>query len=260
VDEFTRDARRFHGGYTRLLDAYVFNTFDLGEGRRANVRFGRHVVSWGEGAVLPRHLAGPGPGGRHQDRCARHRDQGPAAARGPGLVLLEVSPRWSILGHAQFNFHPTLAAAPGSYLNSSDGVGPGGSCLGPWAPSCRRCRRPSPNGFDGCSFGNRGDDILPGKTGQWGLGTRFRVTDETEVGLYYLNYHDRTPLPEINAFTPGTVTPAFFNVPGNQIGNGSYRVRYFDDVKLLGATVEHDLQSSSPWPANSPTRMARPCW
>jgi hypothetical protein len=24
---------RFHGGYTRLLDAYVFNTFDLGEGR-----------------------------------------------------------------------------------------------------------------------------------------------------------------------------------------------------------------------------------
>ena len=41
VDEFTRDARRYHGGYTRLLDAYVFNTFDLGEGRRANVRLGR---------------------------------------------------------------------------------------------------------------------------------------------------------------------------------------------------------------------------
>ena len=92
------------------------------------------------------------------------------------------------------------------------------------------------NGFEGCSSGNRRDDILPGKTGRWGLGTRWRATDETEVGLYYPNYHDRTPVPEINAFTPGTVTLGFFNVPGNQIGNGSYRVRYFDDVKPIGAT------------------------
>jgi len=78
---------------------------------------------------------------------------------------------------------------------------------------------------------------VPKKSGQWGIGTRVRVTDETELGLYYLNYSDRTPLPEINAFTPGTPTPAFFGIPGNQIGQGSYRVRYFDKVKMTAATL-----------------------
>jgi hypothetical protein len=29
------------------------------------------------------------------------------------------------------------------------------------------------------------------------------LTDETELGLYYLNYHDRSPLPTINAFNAG---------------------------------------------------------
>jgi hypothetical protein len=59
------------------------------------------------------------------------------------------------------------------------------------------------------------------------VGTRFRATSETEVGLYYLNFSDRTPLPEINAIAAG----------------GSYRVRYFDDIKLIGATVSSVLGS-----------------
>jgi hypothetical protein len=119
---------------------------------------------------------------------------------------IEINPRWSLLGQVQYGFHPTIAAAPGSFMSSSDGVGPGGTCLGPY--------------FGGaCTFGTRGLDIEPGKSDQWAVGTRYRVTDSTEVGVYYMNYSDRTPIPEINAIT------------------SSYRVRYFDDIKLLGATV-----------------------
>ncbi len=235
-NEFTRDAKRFHGGYSRILDAYGYTSFNLGEQSKLNLRAGRHVVSWGEAIFFPSISLAQGPADGTKTGVPGTETKDQLLPEDQLSFSLEVNPRWSILGHAQFNFHPTLAPAPGSYLNSSDGVGPGGSCLGPWA------RLPAvpvafPNGFEGCSFGNRRADILPGKTGQFGLGTRYRVTDETEVGLYYLNYHDRTPLPEINAFTPGTVTPAFFNIPGNQIGNGSYRVRYFDDVKLVGATL-----------------------
>jgi hypothetical protein len=231
---FTDEAKRYHGGYARVLDAYGYTSFELG-GSRANVRLGRHVVSWGEALFFPGISLAQAPADGTKTGVPGTETKDQLLPEDQVSFSVEVTPRWSLLGHAQFNFHPTLAAAPGSFLNTSDGVGPGGVCLGPWA-SLPAVPGAFPSGFTGCSFGNRGDDILPGKTGQWGLGTRYRVTDETEVGLYYLNYHDRTPIPEINAFTPGTVTPAFFNIPGNQIGNGSYRVRYFDNVKLIGAT------------------------
>ena len=234
-NEFTREARRYHGGYSRFLDAYGYTSFNVGEQSKLNLRVGRHVVSWGEALFFPGISLAQGPADGTKTGVPGTETKDQLLPEDQVSFSFELNPRWSILGHAQFNFHPTIAPAPGSYLNSSDGVGPGGRCLGPWArlPAVAQA---FPNGFEGCSFGNRRDDILPGKTGQWGLGTRWRATDETEVGLYYLNYHDRTPVPEINAFTPGTVTPGFFNVPGNQIGNGSYRVRYFDDVKLIGAT------------------------
>lgn len=232
-NEFTPEAKRYHGGYSRFLDAYGYTSFNIGESR-LNLRVGRHVVSWGEALFFPGISLAQGPADGTKTGVPGTETKDQLLPEDQVSFSYEVNPRWSILGHAQFNFHPTLAPAPGSYLNTSDGVGPGGSCLGPWAklPAVPQVF----NGFENCSFGQRGDDILPGKTGQFGIGTRLRVTDETELGLYYLNYHDRTPVPEINAFTPGTATPAFFNIAGNQIGNGSYRVRYFDDVKLIGAT------------------------
>ena len=233
-NEFTDGAERYHGGYSRVLDAYAYTSFNLGESR-LNLRLGRMVVSWGEALFFPGISLAQGPADGTKTGVPGTEVKDQLLTEDQISLSAEVTPRWSLLAHAQFGFHETLAQAPGSYLSSSDGVGPGGVCLGPWAklpavPSVFA-------GFEGCSFGVRGDDIRPDKVGQWGIGTRYRVTDETEVGLYYLNYNDRTPIPEINAFTPGTRTPAFFNIPGNQIGNGSYRVRYFDDIKLVGATL-----------------------
>ena len=239
-NEFTREARRYHGGYSRMLDAYGYTAFALGDSMRATVRLGRHAINWGEALFHPNIALAQGPFDGTKAGVPGTETKDSILPEDQISASIVLTPRLTLLGYAQFGFHPTIAAAPGSFLSFSDGVGPGGKCLGPWA------RLPAvpvafPAGFEGCSFGNRGADILPGKTGQWGLGTRYRLTDETEVGLYYLNYHDRSPLPEINAFTPGTVTPAFFNIPGNQIGNGSYRVRYFDDVKLVGATANTTL-------------------
>jgi len=51
-DEFSDETTRFHGGYTRLLDAYGYTGFDVSEQGRMTVRAGKHVVSWGES--LPR--------------------------------------------------------------------------------------------------------------------------------------------------------------------------------------------------------------
>jgi hypothetical protein len=236
-NEFTPEARRYHGGYTRLLDFYGYTSFNVGESR-ATVRLGRHVVSWGEALFFPSISLAQGPADGTKTGIPGTEVKDQLLPEDQISATLQVNSRWSLLGHAQFNFHETIAPAPGSFLNSSDGVGPGASCLGPYS-AIAAVPAAGFGGFSGCSFGPRGADIRPGRTGLWGVGTRYRVTDETEVGLYYLNYHDRTPLPEINAFTPGTAIPpalqaAFGGI--TQIGNGSYRIRYFDDVKLIGTT------------------------
>lgn len=234
-DQFTDGAKRYHGGYSRLLDAYGYSTFSLGDTSSATVRFGRHVVNWGEATFFPNIAYAQGPFDGTKTGIPGTETKDSVLPEDQVSASIAVTPRWTLLGQWQFGFNPTIAPAPGSFLNSSDGVGPGGNCLGPYTTIPVIPTRFG--GFSGCSFGVRGADINPSKTGQWGIGTRYRVTDETEAGLYYLHYSDRTPLPEINAFTPGTMTPSFFNIPGNQIGNGSYRIRYFDNIKLLGTTV-----------------------
>lgn len=222
-NQFTDAAERYHGGYSRILDAYAYTSLKLGDESRATVRLGRHVVNWGEATFFPNIAMAQGPFDGTKAGIPGTETKDSVLPEDQISASIEVTPRWTLLGHAQFGFHTTIPAAPGSFLSTSDGIGPGGSCLGPYMSIPAM-------GFNGCSFGVRKGDIEPGKTGQWGIGTRFRVTDETEVGAYYLNYNDRTPIPEINVFTPGPIK-------GVNVGNGSYQVRYFDNIKLLGGTV-----------------------
>ena len=237
-NQFTDQTERYMGGYGRTLDAYVYGSFDLGEGSRATVRLGRHVVNWGEALFFPGIALAQGPFDGTKTGIPGTEIKDSVLPEDQISAAIELTSRWTLLGHLQYNFHETFAPTAGSYLSASDAVGQGALCLGPWA------KLPAVGGFagfTGCSFGVRKPDTTPDNFGQWGIGTRYRITDETEVGLYYLNYKDRNPLPVINAFTPGVATPPFFNIPGNQIGNGSYSVNYFDDVKLLGATYSTTL-------------------
>lgn len=208
VNAFTDEAKKYHGGYSRILDAYGYTSFDMGSAR-TTLRLGRQAVNWGEAVFFPNMAQAQGPFDGTKSGVAGTETKDVILPEDQLVASIEVTPRWTLLGQAQFGFHPTIAPAPGSFLNSSDGVGPGGTCLGVYAgPTCYGMKR--------------GADITPSKTGQWGIGTRYRVTDETEAGLYYLNYNDRTPLPVIK---PISATA------------GSYQVKYFDDIKLVGATV-----------------------
>lgn len=210
VGEFSAEAKRLHGGYSRFLDAYAYTNVDI-FGRRANIKLGRHVVSWGESLFFPNISMAQGPldGGK---------------ANVPGTEIKEImlpedqislswqlSPKTTLLAHYQYNWHPTNIDAVGSYLSRSDIVGPGGICLGDWVPeetnpAISKC---SPLPFKGVMpdadtnniFGVRGGgitpDILPKKSGSAGIGLRQRVSEDTELGFYYLRYNERVPLPLI---------------------------------------------------------------
>ena len=57
---FSAEAKRLHGGYSRFLDAYAYTNTDI-FGRRANIKLGRHVVSWGESLFFPNISMAQGP-------------------------------------------------------------------------------------------------------------------------------------------------------------------------------------------------------
>lgn len=202
-NRFTSAAKRYGGGYSRLLDTYAYTSFNMGESR-ATVRVGKQVVNWGESMYFANIAAAQGPS-----------DAAKAASPGAEIkeillpedqisASLEVNPKLSLLAHYQFGFHETLLPAVGMYTSTANVVGPGNFCAAPNAGTC-----PPGLGYQG--------DIRPSSSGQWGVGGRYRVTDETEVGIYYLNYKDRSP-------------SVIFGADG-------YRIKYFDDIKMLGTTV-----------------------
>lgn len=208
ADEFSSDTRRYHGGYSRLLDVYGYTSFDIGEQGRATVRLGKHVVSWGETLFIPgiSGAQGPADGTKAGIPGTEVKDQ--LLPEDQISALYEVNDKLSLMAHVQYNWHKTLINAPGSFLSTSDIVGPGAVCL---TPGPGPCRMP------------RGADEKPGKTGQWGVGGKYRVTDETEVGLIYLRYHDRAPMVDVDSLLSD----------GDGFG---FNHRYFEDIKLLGAT------------------------
>ncbi len=207
ANRFTSDAKRYHGGYSRLLDAYGYTSFAVGPEGRATVRLGKHVVSWGETLFIPgiSGAQGPADGTKAGIPGTEVKDQ--LLPEDQISALYEVNDKLSLMAHAQYNWHKTLVNAPGSFMSTSDVVGPGAVCLTP-GPTCSV---------------TRGADDKPGKTGQWGIGAKYRVTDETEVGLIYLNYHDRAPMVDVDYLL------------SDRDGFG-FNHRYFEDIKMLGAT------------------------
>lgn len=253
-NEFTGEARHYQGERARLLDAYVYGNFDVSS-TKLNLRAGNHVVQWGEALYFP-NIAGA---------------QGPAdaiKANVPGAevkdILLptgQVSAQWainnnvSLLGYYQYRYKPTELSPAGSYLSTADIIGPGADRLLISNPLLFNPATAALPGLPQNVIVPRGPDIQPRNSGQWGLGTRFRISEKSEMGVYHLRYHDKNPNVVINVgdatLYPGN--PAFAIPPITSLGLGpnsfpfpvSYQVKYFDDIKLTGASFSTQLQGLS---------------
>ena len=203
ADAFKSDTQRYHGGYSRILDAYVYTGFSVGDEGQMTWRLGRHAVSWGEALFFPGISLAQGPADGTKTGVPGTETKDQLLPEDQISLQYEVNDKWSLLAHAQYGWHKTIAPGVGSYLSTSDITGPGAVCV---------------KSRGACSI-LRTEDDTPSDTGQWGVGTRYRVTDETEVGLYYLNYHDRTPNVDIYGM------------------NSRYNIRYQDNIDLYGATL-----------------------
>jgi Protein of unknown function (DUF1302) len=212
-DKYSEAAEKYHGGYARLLDLYVYTTFAFGESGYADIRLGKHVVSWGEGLFFPSISLAQGPSDAIKATTPGAEVKDILLPEDQLSMQLEITPNLSLLAHYQYNWHATTVPEPGSFWSAGETTGRGAYCIAPF-----------PGAPNDCGFGLRGEDITPQESGQWGVGARYRISDNTEFGLYYLNYSDRIPLPDIYPSAP-----PFF------IGS-DYQIRYADKIDLIGAT------------------------
>lgn len=252
-NQFTDKTRDRHGRKAEILDAFVYGKGKLA-GTDAVVRVGRQVVSWGESLFLQGGISSA---------------QSPldaTAANVPGVELKDIFlpvgqvygqlGKWagfSLAGYYQWEWAKTRLDESGAYFNYQDMIDDAG----------HRILVPVDAIGQTLSI-DRTQDKRPRNSGQWGVALRYLAEslNNTEFGLYYLNYHEKIPMlvgvpgggsfskpfgswanmPVGGGFTLGQVEglpgapPAGTSASLNYVDTFGYHLLYAEDVKLLGAS------------------------
>jgi hypothetical protein len=194
--------------YTRLLDAFVYAKFPLGN-MNAELRLGRQAVSWGESTFIQNGI-----------NVINHFDV--SALRVPGSELKEAFlPQEMVNFSLQFtdnlsaqaiyitDWNATVPEPSGSYFSNNDFAVTGGSrvILGfgsfsdqgvdfrPLASAqIPESQLPNITNFQNVL---RSPTHKPDDDGQYGFNLKYyapNFNNGTEFGLFFLNYHSRLPL------------------------------------------------------------------
>lgn len=254
--QLTPEAREKVGSDTRLLDFYATYDFELFD-KPALVRFGDHVLSWGESTFIPNgiNIINPIDVSAIRTPGAEVRE----ALLPEGLVsgVIDLSDRFTVEGFYQYDWNETEIDPVGSYFSSRDFLGEGGDRVLLGFGDLPDGGRTDPSQvFNAVS---RSADVRPDNNDQFGVALRVFAPElnNTEFGLYYISYHSRLPL--LNAVTG---TDAGLNAarailianPGNPnaaalasdtyVKTASYFAEYPENINLTGLSFNTELGTS----------------
>ena len=240
--DFMPETIDLHGRKAEILDAFAYSKFDLA-GHETVFRVGRQVVSWGESLFLF--------GGISSAQSPVDITQ----TNVPGVeikdILLPVGQIYSsfkvgggvtLAGYYQWEWDPSRFDEAGSFFSSPPlgdfGLDAGRRILLPGLPPTL----PFP------AIERAGNQDAK-NSGQFGVALRY-VADwlnNTEFGLYYINYHDKLPqaLSESYRRDPYSRTPHPFTTgPAALLSaydNSTYFFKYQENIHLLGASFSTAL-------------------
>ena len=278
-DRISDDAKDLVGERGRLLDAYVWGNFDIGE-RQLSMRVGRQVVSWGESTFLPGGINVINPVDVSAIRTAGAELRDAFIPLGMVWGSLDLTQNLSVEALYMYEWDRVEPEPAGSFFSTNDFATDGGL----YAMLSFGLLPDDPIDSAGCGIDPtpqtcfpdgalpRGPDERPSDTGQYGVAFRYFAPwlNDTEFGIYYLRYHSRLPLLNGRAVTSsdpstGLVTVVYpedidsFALSFNTTvfdtwawqGEISYRPNLplqIDDVELLFAGLS-PLNAAIPVPA-----------
>ncbi len=273
--ELSDEAQDAVGARAEFLDVFLSAAWLVNE-KPLDIRLGRQVISWGESTFIQNGVNVINP-------------VDVPALRLPGAevrdALLPVSSIWVSYGLTdaltmeafyQFEWEKTRVDEPGTYFATNDFVGEGGEFI--TISGLDECT----DNAIACTFPNtvaRQADREASDDGQFGFAFRWYAEslNDTEFGLYYINYHSRRPIISavageysglfstfqtnaqnglVAALTAQGLSPeaaaASALVPANffaanatlEDGTGEYFIEFPEDIQLVGLSFNTSLLNS----------------
>ena len=223
------------GAGTALLDAFVYHNYTIGN-NPGNVRLGRQVVSWGESTFIGNSINSINP----IDVAAFRR---PGAEIKEGLLPVEMlyfsqglTDNLSMEAFYQLKWAPSAIDNCGTFFGSDT-----------LAVGCND--RLVVAGFDNpqgqqpsqAIIGRAQKDQEASDDGQFGVAFRYYLTAiDTEVGLYAMNYHSRTPIYSSIAGAPPGVANPIQGLDG-RFSPAGYFFEYPEDIRLYGVSFQTNV-------------------
>ena len=251
----------------RLLDAYVYGNFDIGE-MPFSIRVGQQVISWGESTLIGHGISEINPVDIARLKAPGAELKEAFIPFGAVWASLGITENFSVEAFYQYSWEKTILPPPGSYFSTNDFAGDGGH------------NNNVQLGFSGnpdidintlmAGLNQIGDMLRSGDPalmaaaqtaylayptkitlrapgaaaqqdpedgGQYGLRLSWYVPElnETEFSLYYVNYHSRRPLfsGQTANFGAASVGGDLGYIAGNAITEENlYGLSTFSQVKL----------------------------
>ena len=180
-----------------LLDLYVYGKFDIGD-RKLFARAGNQVVSWGESTFIQNGINILNPVDVSKLRV-------PGSELKEALIpttmlwfLQEVTDQLSVEATWMARWKQTEIDQRGTFFSTNDFVSDYGNIA--YTGFGRRNDQHGPAGVfpvspTGQLIAPRSGDRDPSNGGEYGIALRYFLPDlnNTEIGLFYVNYHSRLP-------------------------------------------------------------------
>jgi hypothetical protein len=218
------DALDLVGKDAELLDAFIWWDFEL-TGMPGTLKVGDQVLSWGESTFIQNSINTINPVDVNKLRVPGAELKEALIPVGMVSASLAANEYVSFEGFYQYDWEETKVDPPGSYWSTNDFVGEGGNkvMLG-FGDASDQGTFPAELTFLGVP---RGKDREPEDDGQYGIALHVMAPglNETEFGIFYMNYHSRLPIISaqtgtgagqraagtIAAVTPGIITSVVAN-------------------------------------------------
>ena len=264
ISNHHRDEGARSSGY-ELLDAFVYHNYSIGD-LPGNVRVGKQVVSWGESTFIGNSINSINP----IDVSAFRR---PGAEIKEGLIPVNMlfasqslTNQLSVEGFYQLNWENTVVDNCGTFFGNdvvAHGCNNNYTVASPAIAPLQPVAAAFGQGFQVTREGvvvQRAKDREARDGGQFGAALRW-LGDDTEYGLYFMNYHSRTPTvgtitANTNLATIGRIAATANAIaPGSgsglaqstMLGRGQYYLDYPEDIRLYGASFSTTLPTGTAW-------------